>query len=103
MKRWLTWWRQLVRPEPIPPTPSLLVEPAVLGVTMTEPVVIAPSYRTMAFRGQTWLQHEPADASGVVTFTREVSVDGRAVQSELRVHERDLVARGDIYFIEGRD
>ena len=102
----MAWVAQLLRPTravhdqtPLP----IAGAPAVLGLTITEPVPITPALRTMAFRGQMWVQSEPANGAGIVTFTREVSVDGRAVSSELRVHERDLVARGDVFFLEGRD
>jgi hypothetical protein len=107
--QWLTWLRQLVRREPVPPAPALELPahaptPTALGLTVQAPATeVAPPLGTLHFRGHRWLQVGPADARGIVTFVREVAVDGRAVQSELRVNAADLTFNGTTYTLNGRE
>lgn len=104
ISEWWSWLRQLVQREPMPAAPALeRPAPIVLGLTVQEPIVAPVALRTLAFRGQTWQQQTPADGNGIVTFTREVAVNGRPVLSELRVREADLMPRGDTYHLYGRD
>lgn len=79
--------------------PTVVVPPpvhAVLGVT-TEPSRAVPvlTGRRIRFKELEWVQRDGPDRQGLVTFVRDIVVNGRVVQSELQVHEADLTQLPD--------
>ena len=99
LRRWLLSKAQVDVDFAVPESP-----PVMLG-TLRPPPVAAPEYltqgRVLRFRGERW--REKACDEFTVTFVREVSVNGRAVESEVRVLRADLVAQGEGWILNGRD
>lgn len=96
-------WRQRLwyLPErdmpPLPPVPvpvSVINMPSAPAPAPAKAVEPAVSKRVLEFRGFPWIE-DGVEPRGTVRFTREIAVNGRAVKSELTVHEADLRQRPD--------
>ena len=70
---------------PTPATTTTAANPA--------PIVVAG--RTIRHKNCDWHEVAVDPRTGIVTCTREIAVNGRPVQSELRVHYTDLVPLSD--------
>ncbi len=103
MTGWRTLWRRVWDREAN--ADASVSSSAVLGVQLEaprpEPV---PPARTLWFRGTAWQQQGTPSQQGLVTFVREIAVNGRPVQDTVQVHAADLTQRPDgMWALTGRE
>jgi hypothetical protein len=63
--------------------------------TVAHPAPIVVAGRTIRHKDCDWKETAVDPRTGIVTCTREIAVNGRPVESELRVHYTDLVPLSD--------
>lgn len=104
VNRW-TAWRNPPAPEPVADEPS--TDPAAFSVTAavlnlptvatinTAATVIPTVGRQVVFRNAMWDELSVNAATGIVTYAREIAVNGKPVLEEMQVHYQDLAPRSD--------
>jgi len=99
---WRTLW-QRVRPAAPRETGASAEPVTVLGVVTQPPREPAHETRTLRFRDALWHQHGEPSPLGIVTFVREIAVNGRAVHDEVQLHGEDLARQADgVWTLNGR-
>jgi hypothetical protein len=79
-----------------PAVTAVLNLPTPTTTTMVStPAPIVTAGRTIRHKAHDWKEVAVDPHTGIVTCTREIAVNGRPVQSELRVHYTDLVPLSD--------
>lgn len=83
--------------------------PEIAAAPMVDQIVVAPitvpeteETPVLRFKDQTWVQQgEPTD-KGIITFARDVVVNGKIAQSSVSVRVADLERTGNVYTLQGR-
>lgn len=97
----LDTFRQWVMPtallpdiSPTPDAPVVVIAPITVPETDETPV--------LRYKDQTWVQQGEPNAKGILTFARDVVVNGKIAQSSVSVCVADLERTGNVYTLQGR-